>query len=492
MKGLKQLSIKTKLIAMMMLTASIGIVAMAVAISINEAVSMHQDIEAELSTLAQIIGSRSTGSLTFNDPKTANENLHALAIKQEIIYAAIFQEEGLLFAEYTTPTMPYLIEQQNSWLTQLLTLSKTKPLTGVITVVNDIYFEQQKIGHVVIKADMSLFLAKMTRYLNWVIITLIACFTLSLVVSSHLHKLISLPILNLQKVTSKVAESDDYSVRISNQTSDELGQLINSFNSMLEQIEIRDQKLAKYRKHLEGLIDERTDELTEANNRRIEWLENMARFLKHELKNASIGIKSSLELIQRRSQQPSINVYLERANKSLSYMDVLLASVSHASSLEAMIYKEPLIAVNLGHMVKVQVDEYKSLFPEYCIIDNIASNATILGNSDRLRQLLDNLVNNAFDHCLNNTPITISLRQQHHTVELSVANQGVSLPKDKEKMFDLFVSLREAGQWKNDNLGLGLYLVKLIAEWHGGFVHADDLPDNDGAVFTVTLPILTA
>ncbi|KJV05976.1 sensor histidine kinase [Methylocucumis oryzae] len=453
MKGLQQLSIKTKLIAMMMLSASIGIVAMAVAISINEAVSMHQDIEAELSTLAQIIGSRSTGSLTFNDPKTANENLHALAIKKEIIYAAIFQEEGLLFAEYTTPAMPYLIEQhlinqQYTWLTQLLALTKTKPLTGVITVVNDIYFEQQKIGHVVIKADMSLFLAKMTRYLNWVIITLIGCFTLSLVVSSHLHKLISLPILNLQKVTSKVAESDDYSVRITNKSADELGQLINSFNSMLEQIEIRDQKLAKYRKHLEGLIDERTDELTEANNRRIQWLENMARFLKHELKNASIGIKSSLELIQRRSQQPSINVYLERANKSLNYMDVLLASVSHASSLEAMIYKEPLIAVNLGHMVKVQVDEYKSLFPEYCIIDDIACDATILGNSDRLRQLLDNLVNNAFDHCLNDTPITIRLQRQHLSVELSVANQGVSLPKDKEKMFDLFVSLREAGQWK--------------------------------------------
>jgi signal transduction histidine kinase len=491
MMTLRNLPIKTKLIAMMMLSASIGIFVMAVVISINEAVTMRHDIEAELATLAQVIGSRSTGSLTFNDPRTANENLNALATKKDIVYAAIYQEDGLQFAEYkTTAGNSSLQKQGSSWFTRILHFVSSGKFAGTIEVSNDINFENKQIGTVYIRSDMTTFFAKLLRYLSWVVITLLGCFALSFAVSTRLHKLISTPILDLQTVTSTLAKDDDYSVRIPIYSSDELGNLINSFNAMLEQIEIRDQKLAEYSKHLEILVDERTGELTEANNRRIQWLENMAKFLKHELKNASIGVKSSLELIERRSQQPSINIYLERAKKSLNYMDVLLTSVSNASSLEAMIYKEPLIPVNLGMIVKSQIDEYKLSYPQYQFISDIDLHLNIMGNEDRLRQLLDNLVNNAIEHSHLHTPVTVNLLNNAGIAELSVINEGVKLPDDKDKIFDLFVSLRDAGHWKSDNLGLGLYLVKLITEGHGGWLQASDLPDKAGAIFTVKIPQL--
>jgi signal transduction histidine kinase len=491
MMTLRNLPIKTKLIAMMMLSASIGIFVMAVVISINEAVTMRHDIEAELATLAQVIGSRSTGSLTFNDPRTANENLNALATKKDIVYAAIYQEDGLLFAEYKTTAGKLSLQQQApSWLTGILQIMSSGKFAGTIEVSNYINFENKQIGTVQIRSDMTTFFAKLLRYLSWVVITLLGCFALSFAVSTRLHKLISTPILDLQTVTSTLAKDDDYSVRIPIYSSDELGNLINSFNAMLEQIEIRDQKLANYSKHLEILVDERTGELTEANNRRIQWLENMAKFLKHELKNASIGVKSSLELIERRSQQPSINIYLERAKKSLNYMNILLTSVSNASSLEAMIYKEPLNPVNLGLIVKSQIDEYKLSYPHYQFIGDIDLHLNIMGNEDRLRQLLDNLVNNAIEHSHLRTPVTVNLLNNVGIAELSVINEGVKLPDDKDKIFDLFVSLRDAGHWKSDNLGLGLYLVKLITEGHGGWVQASDLPDKAGAIFTVKIPQL--
>jgi len=74
-------------------------------------------------------------------------------------------------------------------------------------------------------------------------------------------------------------------------------------------------------------------------------------------------------------------------------------------------------------------------------------------------------------------------------VELSVANEGAKLPEDKDRIFDLFVSLRDDEYQKSDSLGLGLYIVKLIAESHGGWVKAEDLKDKDGVIFTVTLPL---
>ena len=79
------------------------------------------------------------------------------------------------------------------------------------------------------------------------------------------------------------------------------------------------------------------------------------------------------------------------------------------------------------------------------------------------------------------TAIRLSLR--------SVANDGELLP-DKERIFELFVSMRDAEHKDKENLGLGLYVVKLIAESHGGTVRAEDLPDDNGALFTITLPIL--
>ena len=372
-----------------------------------------------------------------------------MAIKDNIVYAAIYQDQGKLFAEYVgNPGNKTIPQQSYPWLVWVLQRLSSGRFSGAIEVSNAIYFENQQIGSVLIRSDMTTFYAKALRYLSWVVLTLLACFALSMVVSARLQRLISKPILDLQKITATVSKEDDYSVRIPSYSSDELGHLINSFNAMLEQIEIRDHKLARYRRHLEELVDERTDELVQANNRRIQWLENMARFLKHELKNASVGVKSSLELIGRRSQQPSIDIYLERAKKSLGYMDILLASVSNASSLEAMIYKEPLRLVNLGHIVKSQVDEYKLSYPQYGITGDMDVDVTIMGNEDRLRQLLDNLLNNAVEHSNAGTPITVSLQARFNTAELSVMNEGASLPGDKDKMFDLFVSLRDAGHWK--------------------------------------------
>jgi signal transduction histidine kinase len=216
----------------------------------------------------------------------------------------------------------------------------------------------------------------------------------------------------------------------------------------------------------------------------------MARFLKHELKNTTVGIKTSLELMQRRTQDNTLEVYFERADRSLKYMNVLLENVSNASSLEASVYKESLSPINLSKMIVSQVEEYRSVYSDFTIVDKVDENLHISGNSDRLKQMLEKLISNALEHCKKGTAIQVSLLKKPLEVEISVANEGVKLPDNKERIFDLFVSLRDEEHQKSDSLGLGLYLVKLIAESHGGWVRAEDFKDKDGAVFTITLPFL--
>ena len=492
MAWLQNLPIKTKLIAMMMMTSSTAMLLMALAIAINEAVTERDTLEKELATLAHVIGSRSTGALTFNDSRTATENLSSLQAKKNIVYAAIFQQDGTLFAEFQ-PTPQYRDNQKTdcSGLNNALRQFFTKKFSGTTQISKEILLEGERIGKILIISSLQTFYTRLINYLGWVAIIGAACFGVSLVVAARLHHLISNPVLDLHQVTNTISEKNDYALRIKANREDELGLLINSFNHMLEQIQVRDQELARYSNHLETEVADRTHELFEANQRRIYWLENMARFLKHELKNAAVGIKTSLELMERRSQGKTLDVYLQRAGKSLTYMNVLLESVSNASSLEAMVYKESLNPLDFSKLVGLQLEEYRSIFTDYTLHDQLDNDVHISGQNDRLKQMLDKLISNAFEHRKEGTKILVSVSKNEAHVELSVANEGVNLPEDKDRIFDLFVSLRDDDHRKNDSLGLGLYLVKLIAESHGGWVKAEDLKDKDGAVFTVTLPLLS-
>jgi len=78
---MRNLSIKAKLIVMMTITTGISILFMAIIISINAVLVKHDSILTELSTLAEVIGSQSTGAIEFDDPNTAREHLKGIRYK---------------------------------------------------------------------------------------------------------------------------------------------------------------------------------------------------------------------------------------------------------------------------------------------------------------------------------------------------------------------------------------------------------------------------
>ena len=327
-------------------------------------------------------------------------------------------------------------------------------------------------------------------FLLLILVLLFVGFGLALLLASWLQKFASAPILTLRQAMQKVSEQRDYSVRVPHTTDDELGALTDGFNDMLAQIQIRDAELARYSSQLEEVVAARTRELAEANRRRIVWLENLARFLRHELKNTTVGVTSSLDLIERRAQSDRIAKYLERARSSVSFMKRLLDSVGGATTLEASFHTDPKSRLDLAELVLEHIDTYQNLYPNVELITDCDDNVEIEGNPTRLVQLMDKLVSNAVDHGAFGTPITVAVKKTDGQALLSVTDEGESLPEDKARMFELFVSLRHAERRDSDNLGLGLYIVKLIAEFHGGQVQAENLPGEHGAVFTVSFPLV--
>ena len=112
------------------------------------------------------------------------------------------------------------------------------------------------------------------------------------------------------------------------------------------------------------------------------------------------------------------------------------------------------------------------------------------GAPDLMVQLLDKLIENAVDFCPQEGKVTIRLEHVQANYCLQVANDGPLIPE--ALMGRLFESLFEQRQGGDDkpHFGLGLYIVRLIAEFHAGTAAAANRDDGSGVVFTITLPLI--
>jgi signal transduction histidine kinase len=136
------------------------------------------------------------------------------------------------------------------------------------------------------------------------------------------------------------------------------------------------------------------------------------------------------------------------------------------------------------------IESYRMGFPQRQFADALLPGPVeIDGAPDLIVQMLDKLIDNAVDFSAPGATITIRLRFEAHYAVLEVENPGPPLPADSHgKLFESLWQSR-AGSDHRPHFGLGLYIVKLIAEFHGGFATAEDLPGRAGARFSVRLQV---
>jgi signal transduction histidine kinase len=114
----------------------------------------------------------------------------------------------------------------------------------------------------------------------------------------------------------------------------------------------------------------------------------------------------------------------------------------------------------------------------------------VLGAPDLVAQMLDKLVDNALSFARPGTPVRVQLSREGRAATLSVENQGPPLPAQmKDRLFESMVSIRPAGGEGAPHLGLGLYIVRLIAAFHGGEATARDQEGGDGVIVAVSMPL---
>ncbi|MBE9537986.1 MAG: hypothetical protein IMF06_02835 [Proteobacteria bacterium] len=228
------------------------------------------------------------------------------------------------------------------------------------------------------------------------------------------------------------------------------------------------------------------DKLREYND----YLRSLSRKLSHELRTPIAVIQTSLENLELEDGGiDSSNTYLMRARAGLDRLNNILTAMSEANRLEESIQNNEPTETDLVPLLQEIFAVYRELYTQRELtLDCQLEQAITSAVPELIVQALDKLMDNAASFSPDQGRIVLKLRQCGEQFELSVTNEGPSLPQElQNKLFDSMVSLRE-GASENVHLGLGLYIVRLIADFHGGSARAENLSDGSGVAFTLSLP----
>ena len=243
---------------------------------------------------------------------------------------------------------------------------------------------------------------------------------------------------------------------------DEIGDLSRSFSAVLE-------RLAEHHAYLEA----------------------MAGRLSHELRTPIAVVRSSLENLKLGSAGEDAGRYIERAEQGLARLGRILERMTEASRLEQSLRTVERSRYDLAAVVRGCVEGYRIAYPQATFVLELPpGRVEVDGAPDLAAQLLDKLVENAVDFSRGAAPVRMVLERTGGAAVLTVSNKGPLLPETmRTRLFESMISVRAAPGVGTPHLGLGLYVARLIAEFHGGTIGASNLPSGDGVAVGVRIPL---
>jgi two-component system sensor histidine kinase/response regulator len=255
MRWASDLSIRQKLQGIILVTCVTALLVASVAFTLYDRTTFLRAKSEDLSAAAKMIGSNSTAALTFRDLKSAKEVLSALQAKEHVIHACIYDSEGKVFAKYSRDPA------QESFSPPPVRGDDTAVAGRHMALFQNIALNGESIGTIYIEADLQDLNDRLIRFVAIDFAVLLGSLVIAFLLSFRLQRIISGPIQELAETASSVSAQENYSVRATKTSNDEIGLLFDQFNSMLDRIQQRDAALQQARDSLERRVAERTSYL---------------------------------------------------------------------------------------------------------------------------------------------------------------------------------------------------------------------------------------
>jgi signal transduction histidine kinase len=239
---------------------------------------------------------------------------------------------------------------------------------------------------------------------------------------------------------------------------------------------------------------EEARETVAARNAKLEELEalkeTLTQTLVHDLKNPLAAVLGNLELMERRVEEPALN--LVRRSKAAAWrMHQMILNLLDIGALEEgklFLHPEPLDAALLARKACQEMEATAASRGVAVTVHGEEGRALLRGDSAVLRRVVDNLLANALEHSPSPGTITTTVTACDEGIEIAVQDQGPGVPESfRDRIFEKFQRLEHRRSVPGSNRGLGLTFCRLAVEAHGGTIWVDDAPGG-GAVFRALLP----
>jgi PAS domain S-box-containing protein len=252
--ALKDLSIRTRMMLVATLTSGGALLLAAIGFTVFDVYVFKSQKLANVRFRAELVAQSSTAAVEFKELKPIEDIFAVVSTDRHVMAAVIYDDTGNIFASYTRPDLKALPVAPPGNDGHLFT-------THSVLVHHPIVVEGRKVGSVLIQSDFTELRERMQRHAGIAGLVLLASIAAALFLSAWLQRLVSKPLLALAQTTRNVATEKNFTLRVPKIGNDEVGQVVDGFNEMLDEIQARDAALRHAQDELEHRVEARTHEL---------------------------------------------------------------------------------------------------------------------------------------------------------------------------------------------------------------------------------------
>jgi signal transduction histidine kinase/ActR/RegA family two-component response regulator len=480
-------SLRRKVMLVVVATTAVALLLNGAALLVYEINAYRDSWVRDLSMQADIIGQSSKSALAFNDPNVAAENLHMLKLRPDIDVAVIYRADGQRFASYRREGAQ-VQEDIDSFALPGHRFTSREVILGQ-TLTED----GRVIGHILLRSRHELG-SRVVDYLLILASVMGASLVIALLVSYNLQRTVTDPMLEVARLARQIMEGRDFRLRAKKVSEDEVGELVDAFNGMLQEVDNRTSALEASNQHLRVEMDERhraEEALRDAARAKDAFLATLA----HELRNPLAPISTAVEVMSHLddgkvdARQNALGIMRRQVQQLVRLIDDLLdvSRISTGKLLLKIQWVDVLAVLRSAEETAAPLLKARGHTLTRC---HPPGPVLLAADHVRLAQVFANLINNAAKYTPPGGQVLVSVEIGVDVVIVHVKDNGIGIsPEMQSAVFELFFQADQSIERGNSGLGLGLTLTRQLVELHGGSIEVHSEGLGQGATFSVTLPL---